>query len=315
MNLEKHKTNSDFSPLVFIIILNWNGYEDTRECISSVLKITYPNYKILLVDNGSDKKEYERITSLDFAAEIIRSEQNLGFSGGNNLGIKYALNAGADYLLLLNNDTIVESNFLEPLLKTFEEERKVGIVAPQINYFNEPKKIWSAGGKISWLRGSGFAYSDEYEDGIEKDDMPAGFVSGCCMLAKKEIFETVGLFDDNFFLYVEDVDLCYRTTYAGYKIIVSNNSKIFHKISSSTIGDLSKLPLYYVTRNRLYFSKKNFQDTFLITFFYITVSMILKGFVWILQRKSENIIVVIKAFKDFFKGNMGKTDHNSLKII
>ena len=300
-------------PKVFIVIINWNGFADTFECIDSILKIKYSNYTILLVDNGSNKKEYEKITSLGHIAEIIRSEKNLGFSGGNNLGIKYALDAGADYILLLNNDTVVEPNFLEPLLNAFGAESKVGIAAPQINYFYEPKIIWSAGGRISRLRGSGFAYSDEYDEGIEKNNLSVGFVSGCCMLIKKDLFETVGLFDDNYFLYVEDVDLCYRTIHAGYKIIVSENSKIYHKISSSTIGDLSKLPLYYVTRNRLYFAKKNFNNIYFITFIYILLSMMIKSIKWIASGESKNIQIIRMAFKDFLLGVMGKTDHNIFK--
>ena len=301
-------------PKIIIVILNWNGYTDTLECINSILNIKYDKFEILLIDNGSDYTEYKKFSTLKSKVTLIRSDKNLGFSGGNNLGIKYALDAGADYVLLLNNDTIVEPNFLKPLLNAFEEDTKAGIVAPQINYFSEPKKIWSAGGKISRLRGSGFAYSDKYDDGLYKNDKSKDFVSGCCMLIKKDVFDEVGMFDDNFFLYVEDVDLCYRTIYAGYKIVVSGNSKIFHKVSGSTQGNLSKLPLYYATRNRLYFSKKNFQNTFLLTFFYITVAMICKGIVWMLQRRSENIFVVIKAFKDFFQGKMGKVDYNSLKI-
>jgi len=301
-------------PKIIIVILNWNGYTDTLECINSILNIKYDKYEILLIDNGSDYTEYKKFSKLKSRATLIRSDKNLGFSGGNNLGIKYALDAGADYVLLLNNDTIVEPNFLKPLLNAFEEDSKAGIVAPQINYFSEPKKIWSAGGKISRLRGSGFAYSDKYDDGLYKNDKSKDFVSGCCMLIKKDVFDEVGMFDDNFFLYVEDVDLCYRTIYAGYKIIISRNSKIFHKVGRSTQGNLSKLPLYYATRNRLYFSKKNFQNTFLLTFLYITVAMICKGIVWMLQRRSENIFVVIKAFKDFFQGKMGKVDYNSLKI-
>lgn len=295
-------------PKIIIVILNWNGYKDTIECINSILKISYPNYEILLVDNGSDKNEYEKVISLKSKATLIRSEKNLGFSGGNNLGIKYALDCGADYLLLLNNDTIVEPNFLNPLLKVFEEESNVGIVAPQINYFNEPQKIWSTGGNISRIRGSGFAYSDEYDFGLEKKDISVSFVSGCCMLIKKEVFENIGFFDDNFFLYVEDVDLCYRTANAGYKIIFSSKCKIYHKVSNSSRENLTQLPLYYVTRNRLYFAKKNFKYFFIITFFYITISMLFKSFVWAMQRKFSNIRVVTMAYYDFFKGNMGGTN-------
>ena len=300
-------------PKVITVILNWNGYADSIECINSILKIKYKNYEILLVDNGSDSKEYEKITSLNSKAKIIRSKINLGFTGGNNLGIKYALEEKADYILLLNNDTTVEPNFLEPLLNLFKKEKNAGIVAPQINYFSEPQKIWSAGGKISRLRGSGFASSDRIESRIKPDNKSVSFVSGCCMLIKKEVFEKIGLFDENFFLYVEDADLCYRTTHAGYKIIVNHHSKILHKVSSSTKENLSLLPLYYVTRNRLYFAKKNFPNFFIITVLYIVFSMSIKSIYWIFSNNSKNILILISAFKDYFSKRMGKSSLLSFK--
>jgi len=218
-----------------------------------------------------------------------------------------------DYFLLLNNDTIVEPNFIQPLLDVFEKEKNAGIAAPQINYFYEPEKIWTAGGKISRVRGSGFAYSDRIESKIKPDNKSVTFVSGCCMLIKKEVFEKIGLFDEKFFLYVEDADLCYRTTHAGYKIIVNNHSKILHKVSSSTKENLSLLPIYYVTRNRLYFAKKNFPKFFVLTLFYIIFSMSIKSIYWILNNNSKNILMIIKAFKDFFSKRMGKSNSLSFK--
>ena len=163
------------------------------------------------------------------------------------------------------------------------------------------------------MRGSGFAYSDRIESEIKSDNKYVTFVSGCCMLIKKEVFEKIGLFDENFFLYVEDADLCYRTTQAGYKIIVNHHSKILHKVSSSTKENLSLLPLYYVTRNRLYFAKKNFPNFFIITVLYIVISMSVKCIYWIFSNNSKNILFIIKAFKDFSSKRMGKSNSLSFK--
>ena len=297
---------------ITIVILNWNGYEDTSECIISLQKITYDNYQIVVVDNGSDVEDINRLKNNFPNVKILRSDVNLGFTGGNNLGIKNSFEKKIDFILLLNNDTIVEPNFIQPLLDIFENNPNVGIVAPQINYFDEPKKVWTEGGRISKIRGSGFAYSERYDDGKIKDDKEVTFVSGCCMLIKKEIFEKVGVFDDNFFLYVEDADLCYRTTQAGYKIIVSHNSKIYHKVSSSTKENLSLLPLYYVTRNRLYFASKSFSFIFFLTLIYISFSMLIKIIYWLLNDKSKNVSIILKAFKDFFNKEMGKS--NSIRF-
>jgi GT2 family glycosyltransferase len=300
-------------PKIAIVILNWNGYADTSECIISLQKITYDNYQIVVVDNGSVKEDYLLLKKNFPEIEVIKSESNLGFTGGNNLGIQYAMKMNPDYLLLINNDTIVEPNFIQPLLNVFEEDKNAGIAAPQINYFYDPQKIWTAGGKISRLRGSGFAYSDRIESWIKPDNKSVTFVSGCCMLIKKEVFEKIGLFDENFFLYVEDADLCFRTTHAGYKIIVNHHSKILHKVSYSTKENLSYLPLYYVTRNRLYFAKKNFHNIYFITFIYILTSMIYKSFKWIFVGEIKNVQMVKNAFKDFLLGFMGKTNHNIFK--
>ena len=297
-------------PEISVIIVDWNGYNDTLSCLNSLKKVTYKNLQVIVIDNGSEKDGYLELKNEFPNLKVIRTEFNLGFTGGNNVGIRYALEKGTDFVLLLNNDTIVTPEFVEPLLKVFDRNDKAGIVAPQINYYDEPNKIWTAGGKISKFRGSGFAYSDHYDDGSKKDDKKVTFVSGCCMLIKKEVLEKVGLFDENFFLYVEDADLCCRTIIAGYNIIVSNSSKIFHKISRSTSGNLSQLPLYYVTRNRLYFAKKNFPGVNILTLLYVFITMFFKSIEWAVQGKFSNIFVIKKAFYDFFKGNMGKTNHN-----
>ena len=300
------------NPKISIVILNWNGYEDTSECIKSLMRLTYSIYKIVVVDNGSSNDDYLLLEKNFPEIIVLRSETNLGFTGGNNLGIEYAMKMNPDYILLLNNDTVVEPNFIKPLLNIFEKKNKTGISAPQINYYNEPKRIWSKGGIISRIRGSGFAYSDQIEDRILIKNREVAFVSGCCMLIKSEVIKIVGLFDDKFFLYVEDVDLCKRVNAAGFKIYTSNSSKIFHKVSNSTNKNLAYIPLYYMTRNRLYFSKKNFPRTFFLALLYLLVSMSLKSIMWLIKGKKENIIIVKTAINDFFAGNMGKKDLSNI---
>jgi GT2 family glycosyltransferase len=292
---------------VQIIILNWNGYSDTSELLDSLKQINTPEIKIIVVDNNSFGNDVELLENnyKDFT-RVLKSDSNLGFAGGNNFGIQKALESNPDYILLINNDTIVEPNFLSVLLNKFNADEKIGIVAPQINYYNEPKKIWSAGGKVSRIRGSGFAVSNKMENEISQTDRFVDFVSGCCMLIKKEVFQNVGLFDENYFLYLEDTDLCYRVNKAVYKIVVTPKSKIFHKVNKSTQKNYSTLPLYYTTRNRLYFAKKNFSETFIFTFLYILISMLLKSFYWFVTGKSKNIIAVKNAFLDFIGFRMGK---------
>ena len=298
-----------------IVILNWNGFDDTCQLLDSLFNISYTNIKIIVVDNNSVNNEAEMLRkSYGDKIHIISCKKNLGFSGGNNVGIKFSLEDKADFVLLLNNDTIVEADFLEPLINIFDSSNKIGITGPQINYYNEMDKIWSAGGKISRIRSSGFAKSNFKETESNKEHKSVSFVSGCCMLIKSEVLTRVGIFDENYFLYNEDTDLCLRTTRAGYKVLIIPESKIYHKVNSSTEKNLSLLPLYYTTRNRLYLAKKNFHSTFGLTFLYITSSMFFKSILWFFAGKRKNISTVKNAIKDFLESKMGMTNHNNYVI-
>jgi len=302
-------------PKICIVLLNWNGAKDSIECIKSLKKISYTNLEILVIDNNSEKNDKIFLTEelKRYNISIIYNDSNVGFSEGNNIGINKAMKEDFEFVLLLNNDTVVELDFLEPLLNIFSKYDDVGIAAPQINYYDDKNKIWSKGGNISRIRGSGFAYSDDIESDKKEDDKSVSFVSGCCMLIKKDLFKKIGLFDEKFYLYVEDTDFCYRTIQAGYKIYVSYDSKIYHKISGSTKVNLNQLPLYYVTRNRLYFAKKNLHYFYFFTLLYLIISMLFKSILWVVIGKSSNLLSIKNAFYDFYKGNMGKTDHNKFK--
>ena len=250
-----------FYPKVFIIILNWNGLQDTLACLESVRALSYPNYETVVVDNGSVDSPVGAITDAYPEVTVILNGENLGYSGGNNAGIRYALGEQADYIWLLNNDTVVEAEALTALVTEAEEAPDIGIAGSKIYYFDCPKKIWFAGSHIDWWRGftghDGMGMMDlgQY-DSIREVDR----VTGCSMLVKREVCERVGILDESFFLYVEEVDWCVRARKAGFKCVYVPSSIVHHKISASAskAGIWDTVFAYYNTRNFLYLIKKSF---------------------------------------------------------
>lgn len=293
-------------PSVFIVLLNYNGVHDTLECVESLQKITYPNFRIIVVDNGSSGDDVQQLRSLGKIILLIESDINLGFSGGNNLGIKSALESGAEYILLLNNDTVVEPDFLERLIDGFGEDDQIGITVPKINYYAEKGRVWYGGGYISKYRASGFTNGVGEDETKYSTDKDVSFATGCCLLIKSSSISKVGLMDEGYFLYLEDTDYCMRYINAGYRIKYIGGSKIYHKVSAATQKGNALLPLYYVTRNRFYFAKKFFAKEFWLISVCIYALFIPKRLLWLLTRRPEYEKVVSKAFNDFKLNNMGK---------
>ena len=255
---ESHKAMQKIAPQVSIIVLNWNNYQDTKECLESLEKITYANYIVIVIDNGSTDKSGERLKKESSQYTFIRNEDNLGFAEGNNVGIRHALRSGADYVLLLNNDTVVDPDFLEPLVTITKADKEIGIVGPMIYFYDEPKVIQSIGARINLWKGSHSIIGiREIDKGQYNGPVEVDYVSGAALLAKRQIIEDIGFLDPDYFLYSEEVDWCYRAAKAGYKIIGVPKSKIWHKISSSTGGTNSPLSAYYITRNRILFMRKH----------------------------------------------------------
>ncbi len=248
------------TPRVFIIILNWNGLADTIECIESLAQITYYNYKIVIVDNGSANKEAEKLKSKYSNLKVIALDHNTGYTGGCNTGIKYAIKNKADYVLLLNNDTVVSENFLNILIGTMEKEKALGITSPKILYYKS-NKVWSMGGLthiflgMTSMIGKG-KVSKHYEETLQPE-----FVSGCAMLIKKEVIKSVGLLNNAYFAYYEDVDFSYRVKKEDYFLKIIPSSIVWHKKSASagTAGSnkLSNLQAYLYGRNSIIFAKLN----------------------------------------------------------
>ncbi|MBU1100659.1 MAG: glycosyltransferase family 2 protein [Bacteroidetes bacterium] len=294
-------------PKISIIVLNWNGVADTSECIASLREIDYKNYEVIIVDNNSSGNDVDIIKEKygDYVKEVIVNDDNYGFAGGNNVGIKYALNGDADLILLLNNDTIVEKNFLNELVAALNSDKDIGILTPMINYYSNKDTIWSAGGYISKIKASGFSSgTDMQQDSFVKNEF-CSFASGCCLLIKREVFERIGLLDDKYFLYLEDTDFCYRTISAGFKVMYVSSSKIYHKVSSTTSRVFSSLPIYFSTRNRLYFAKKNLGLFFYISFIYLVITMAIK-MAFVFKFNEEILKTVLSSFRDYFSKNMNK---------
>lgn len=288
------------SPRVSIVILNWNGWKDTIECLESLFNITYPNFDIILVDNDSEDDSVEKIRDycsgklevkssffdynqdnkpipiFEFDAQfndheipenieltkdkliLIKNDKNYGFPGGNNIGIKFVLKfSKPDYILLLNNDTVVDENFLGELVKNGELQKDVGILGPKIYFYDKPNVIWSAGCKLSWKLCRGIQIGCKKTDHGQYDDKKeVEYVSGSAFLIKKEVVQKIGLMDETYFLYFEESDWTLRANQAGYLSLYVPQARIWHKISRSGGGISKPVGLYYITRNRWIFMKK-----------------------------------------------------------
>ncbi len=278
MILEAHKTMPKVAPQVFIIVLNWNNYQDIKECLDSLRKITYPNHEIIVVDNGSIDNSGEKLEQEFPQYTFIRNDSNLGFAEGNNVGIRYALKRGADYVLLLNNDTVVDPGFLESLVGIAETDGQIGVVGPIIYFYDKPQVIQSIGARMNFWKGSHPIIGiREVDRGQYDKPMEVDYVSGAALLVKRRVIEDIGLLDADYFLYGEEVDWCYRAAKAGYKIVAVPESKIWHKVSSSTGGTKSPLFAYYLTRNRILFMRKHARIYHWVTFLLFFTMDILKG--------------------------------------
>lgn len=239
--------------MVYVVLVNYNGFDITLECIKSLKNINYKNYKIVIVDNASKDDSYEKLYKIKDKYEFIllKAENNKGFSGGNNIGIKYSIDNGADYVLLLNNDTEVDENFLKYLVE-YADDKIVTI--SKIYYYNEPNKLWYDGGYIQ--KGTGVTVHcniDKYDENADdKNVRYCTFATGCCLLIHRNILNSIGYLDEDFFMYSEDVDFSLRILEAGYKIKYVPQAKIWHKVSVSSGGGESNLSVYYTSRNRFY---------------------------------------------------------------
>jgi len=243
-------------PLVFVITLSWNRRADTLECLESMQDLDYPNKRLLLVDNSSEDGTVEIVKESFPEVEIIVNEKNLGFGAGNNVGLTYALDQGADYILLLNNDTNIKSNALHELLSSMRDD--VGMVAPKIFYSEDPNRIWSIGGRRHWLTTEKVGdVRGQIDRGQGIRNLERDYLAGCAVLLARRFLEDAGLFDERFFMYYEDSDLSLRARGAGYRLLLSPDSHVWHKVAMSSGGRDSPNERYWMARSSVLFYSKH----------------------------------------------------------
>lgn len=263
----------DKSPLISIITLNFNQIDVTCEFLESLKCLKYKNYEVILIDNASDINPESRITS-DFPdVRFYRSEENLGFTGGNNLAFNYS---NGEYIFIVNNDTEVTPDLLDKLLEPLISEEVIGITCPKIMYFDQRELIQFAGfTEINVFSGRNTTLGYQEEDNGQYDkSIFTPYAHGAAMLVKRSVIEKVGLFPDFFFIYYEELDFSARVVKAGYKIKYIPEVKIYHK-ESVTMGKETPRKVYYLTRNRILFMRRNSNFFEFIVFFLFLVTLAL----------------------------------------
>ncbi|RIW18316.1 glycosyltransferase family 2 protein [Algoriphagus lacus] len=241
---------------VAIILVNWNGYDFTRACLESLSKVDFPDFRVILVDNASQNQEGSRLKKSFPEIELIENSQNLGFAGGNNVGIRYALEQGFSNVMLLNNDTKVEPDFLGQMIRKFNQEPRFGVVQPLILFMHDPKKIWSAGGKWISALGRAITLGDQSPISDYRFKKPElDWATGCCMLISREALLKTGLLNEQYFTYFEDVEWSLRFRKAGFRIALAEKAIVYHEAGASSKkknaeGTLSPRVFYYHVRNQ-----------------------------------------------------------------
>ena len=257
---------------ITIVILNWNGKEDTEACLKSIQELALKgvSLSLVVVDNASEDGSYQELSRLGIKnLHIIQNSRNYGFAKGNNIGISYAIEKGVEFIMVLNNDTILDKNILVSMVDYMNKNPEVGAVSPKIYFakgyeFHKErykaselgKVIWYAGGEFDWKNIYGTNYGvDKVDRGQFTKSRETDFATGACSLFRVKALKEVGLFDEKYFMYLEDVDLSLRLKKKGWKVIYFGDAYLWHKVAASS-GIGSALNDYFITRNRLLFGFK-----------------------------------------------------------
>lgn len=296
-------------PLVVIILVNWNGRPDTLACLASLRAVTYRRKRVLVVDNGSSDGSAAAIRAEYPEVLLIESPTNLGYVGGNNLGLRRAHELKAEYALLLNNDTVVAPDFLERMIRVAVEPT-VGMVSPMIYYATLPETLWSAGGKVDWTRGhTQMVGEDQIDNGqFGAEPYETDFVSGCALLIRLAVVDQIGPLDERFFAYYEDAEWGVRARRAGYRVVNVPGAKVWHKILPEARFGSDSLA-YYFTRNRLLFLRLTEAGTRAwFSAFVMDIGRTILSYAirpkWRHKRKALGLMV--RGLQDYWRGRFGR---------
>ncbi len=298
-------------PLVHIIILNWNGWQDTVACVESCLRLAYANARILIVDNASSDGSEAILRERFPDVEIIQTGKNLGYAGGNNVGIRHALGRGAEYVWLLNNDTVADPAALDEMVRIAEPDRTVGMVGPKVLLHSRPEYLNCIGSTISMKTGQPRLIGlGERDDGRFDDCREMDSLSGCSLLVRREVVDRVGMLDERFFLFYEETDWILRARRAGYRMLYVPGARVWHKVSASVGGHQSPLMLYYMTRNNPLLMRKNLGATafvgYLAVYLFLVIPKKLVNVVLLnREERFEKAAAILRGLRHFFSGTFG----------
>lgn len=292
-------------PKVYFIVLNFNAFEDTIECINSLKAITYPNYEIVVVDNASMDSSIEKIEESFNDIVLFKSTNNYGYANGNNIGIKYALSSGAEYICILNNDVMVECDFLEPMMDKILEDKNIGLIGPCICDFYKRDRIQAMGSSLNMKTGLTRAiYKNAIWEEHKNEEREVGYLGGACFVIRAEVFNKIGLIPENYFLFFEETEFCLKAIRAGFKILCYGNSRVYHK-GSFTISKYSGLSYFFLNRNRVIFMRRN---TNIFQFISFSIYLFIEAIGRMILRK-EKIKLISYYFQGFF-ANKNNIDMN-----
>ncbi|MGG3006026.1 glycosyltransferase family 2 protein [Geobacillus stearothermophilus] len=304
---------------VAIIILNWNAYDDTFECLKSLEHLTYPYFHVFLVDNASKDGSFDKLQQdykdgkFHIPITFIQTGANLGFAGGNNVAIREAYKQGYQYFWMLNNDTVVDSNALTSLVEVLKKDKQVVIVGSKIYYYGTDI-IWFAGGRIntftSAIRHIGQGKKDIGQYNKRKY---VDYITGCSLLFRRELIDAVGYMEEDYFLYYEETDWNIRARKQGYHVMYVPESIVYHKVSVSSGGEDNRAPYvaYYDIRNGYVMIKRTQKNIFkkfaaLIYMYWKSVKSFFKIILKNQDRKKERILLIKKAILDGINNRMGE---------
>ncbi len=300
-------------PKIATILLNWNNTDETLACLESLKKGTVKSYHVFLVDNGSREEERKKLLlAIQKRPEVrpIFLSDNTGFAAGNNTALKLAISEPFDYFLLLNNDTIVAENFLEAFLKCAREHPQAGGFGAKIFYFDEPQRLWYAGGEVEPLKGRVVQFGFRQIDSGRFDQArPIGFVTGCALFLPRKTLETVGYLEEKFFSYFEDVEYSLRIRESGAELWYCPEARLWHKVGAgSKTSAYTPYYLYYQTRNRLRAFSRGRGAGFKVYFFFLNFCLYFLGRLGtIIFSGSEDKKMKLKAvFLGFFHGLLNR---------
>ena len=295
------------SSLVISVVLNTNHREDTLQCLASLNRSTYKNHKIILLDNASSDGSIEAVRTLWPEVQIIKLQKNLGYAGNNNLGIQAAMEQGANWVFILNEDTILDPECIRHLVLVSESDQTFGIAGPMVYHHDEPNVIQSAGGRIDKYYRGWHLGQNELDQGQFEQPHPVDWISGCGMMVRRSLIEQLGAIDERFFYYMEEFDWCIRAKKAGWQIIHVPQAKLWHKGVQSDYQPKPSIT-YYATRNQLLVLLKHHAS---LMAWIITLVQLFRTFIsWSLKPKyrykNEHRNAMWRGFLDFFHHRWGK---------